>query len=121
MLPSSNFGTSRPGGTALFAAEADPGNGVGRGTAGNANMPFRRTTPESFDAVFAGTLFSAAVPVFPSCTPLLFCWAANGNAKRALTATNNLRITFLPQRDSSDPCQPRSTDVRAARVPLVLG
>jgi hypothetical protein len=65
-------------------------------------MPFTRTTPEFFDAELAGPLFSAAVPVFPSFAPLLFCCANSGKAKNALIAitTHDLRITFLPQRNS---------------------
>jgi hypothetical protein len=60
--------------------------------------------PEFFDAE-AGALFSAAVPVFPSFVPLLFCCANNGKAKNAIIiiATHNLRITFLPQRNTTDP------------------
>src|SRR6267143_5402636 len=98
-------GTSLPGGRVSSVAAAGPGNGVGRGAAGNANMPFTCTTLEFLDADLAGAFFSAAVPVFPSFLPLLFCWANNGKAKNALIVitTHDLRITFLPQRNATDP------------------
>jgi len=97
----SYLGTNLPGGRVSSVAAAGPGNGVGRGAAGNANMPFTRTTLEFLDAELGGALFSAAVPVLPSFGALLFCWATNGNAKKALIAStrHDLRITFLPQRD----------------------
>jgi hypothetical protein len=97
----SYLGTSLPGGRVSSVAAAGPGNGVGRGAADNANMPFMRTTLEFFGAELAGALFATAVPVFPSFVPLLFCWANNGKAKNAIIANarHDLRITFLPQRN----------------------
>src|SRR6266850_2138872 len=124
MPASSNFGTSRPGARVSLVAAAGPGNGVGRGAAGNANMPFTRTMLEFFDAELAGALFSAAVPVFPSFAPLLFCCATSGKAKNALIAItrHDLRITFLPQRNSPNPAPiPSVIDVPAATRPLVIG
>ena len=95
------LGTSLPGGRVSSVAAAGPGNGVGRGAADNANMPFMRRTLEFFGAELAGALFATAVPVFPSFVPLLFCWANNGKAKNAIIANarHDLRITFLPQRN----------------------
>src|SRR5882672_6373879 len=92
MPASSNFGTSRPGGRVSLVAAAGPGKGVGRGAAGNANMPLTCTTLEFFDAELAGALFSAAVPSF---VPPLFCCANSGKAKNALIAItrHDLRIT----------------------------
>src|SRR6266404_4650166 len=97
----SYLGTSLPGGRVSLVASAGPGNGVGRGAAGNASMPFTRTTLEFFGAELAGALFSAAFPLFPSFGALLFCCANSGKAKNALIARSmhDLRITFLPQRN----------------------
>src|SRR5258706_1696527 len=97
MPASSNLGTSRPGARVSLVSGAGPGNGVGRGAAGNANVPFTRTIPEFFDAALGGVPFSAAAPLLPSFGVLLFCWANNGKAKKALIATTryDLRITFL--------------------------
>src|SRR5467141_2691179 len=93
------LGTSLPGGRVSSVAAAGPGNGLGRGAAGNANMPFTSAMQEFFDAEPAAALLSAAVPLFPSFGALLFCCANNGKAKKALIARtrHDLRIAFLPQ------------------------
>src|SRR5216684_3836167 len=124
MPASSNFGTSRPGSRVSLVTGAGPGNGVGRGAAGNANIPFTCTTLEFLDAELAGALFSAAVPVFPSFAPRLFCCANSGKAKNALIAItrHDLRITYLPQRNSRNPVSiPVVIDVSPAARPLVIG
>src|ERR1700682_560023 len=103
MPASSYLGTSLPGSRESLVASFGPGNGVGCEAAGNANVPFTCTMPKFFDAGLAGAPFSAAAPLLPSFNVLLFCWANNGRAKKALIARtrHNLRITFLPQRNST--------------------
>src|SRR6266403_3477372 len=105
MPASSNLGTSLPGRRASLVPGAGSGNGVGRGAAGNANVPFTRTMPEFFDAGLGRAPFSAAAPLLPSFGVLLFCWANKGKAKKALIARtrHDLRINFLPQRNSTHP------------------
>src|SRR6266404_226115 len=105
MPASSNLGTSRPGARVSLVSGAGPGNGVGRGAAGNANMPFTCRMLEFLDAALAGALFSAAAPLLPSFGVLVSCWANKGKDKKALIARTryDLRITFLPQRNSTYP------------------
>src|SRR5882762_5697374 len=105
MAASSNFGTSRPGGRVSWVAAAGRGNGVGRAAAGHANTPFTCTTLEFLDAELAGALFSAAVRVLPSFTPLLSCCANSGKAKNALIAVtrHDLRITSSLEQNSPNP------------------
>ena len=93
----SYLGTSLPGGRVSFVVAAGPGNGVGRGTAGDANTPLMGTALLVAAGLFAAALFSAAAPLFPSPVPLLFCWAHRGTAKNAPIASirHDLRIAIL--------------------------
>src|ERR1700720_3156345 len=103
MAAISYLGTSLPGGRESLVASVGPGKGLGRGAAGNANVPFTCTMLEFFDVEPAGALFSAAVPLLPSSRGSLFCWANNDKTKKALIARirHNLRIIFLPQKNST--------------------
>ena len=96
----SNRGRSVPGGRESVAAAADPGDGVGRGVAGNAKMFFAAAGLPPLVALSEAAFFSALAATLLGSSPalLFFCCAHSGNAKNALiaSAAHQLRISFLP-------------------------
>src|SRR5260370_606355 len=107
MPATSYLGRSVPGGRESSARAADPGKGVGRGVAGNANMPFAATAllpPAALSEAAFFSAFAAAFLVSPSVPPL-FCRAHSGKAKSALiaNAAHQLRISLLPSFLSRNP------------------
>jgi|SRR5229473_616901 len=112
-------GTSLPGGRESAAAAADPGKGVGRGVAGNANMFFAATASPPPAALFEAASFSAFAAAFLASSParLFFCCAHKGKAKSALiaNAAHQLRISFLPSFMNRNPFGSRARLMTARR------